>query len=215
MDPLSIAAARHTCKAYDPQKKLTAEQVRQFCELLRLAPSSVNSQPWHFIVVASDEAKALIAQGVTEANASKIRNCSHAVVFCSKDHLSEAYLQYLLANEDRDGRFSNKDARQGQDKGRRHFVELNSHSLQSQQEWMTRQVYLAFGFSMFAAAGMGIDSTPLEGIFRDKLDELLELPRKGLHAQLVMCLGYRDEQADFNARLPKSRRPLSDVVTTI
>ena len=50
MDIARIALSRHACKAYDPTRKIPAEQIEQLVTLLRYAPSSVNSQPWHFIV---------------------------------------------------------------------------------------------------------------------------------------------------------------------
>jgi len=53
MDVSRIALSRHTCKGYEPGRQIPTEQVEQLKTLLRLAPSSVNSQPWHFIIASS------------------------------------------------------------------------------------------------------------------------------------------------------------------
>ena len=44
------------------KRPVTAEQIEQLKTLLRYAPSSVNSQPWHFIIASSEEGKARIAK---------------------------------------------------------------------------------------------------------------------------------------------------------
>lgn len=50
MDLLKIAQTRYTTKAYDPNKKIPAEQFERLLEILRLTPSSINIQPWHFLL---------------------------------------------------------------------------------------------------------------------------------------------------------------------
>ncbi|KTT78898.1 dihydropteridine reductase, partial [Pseudomonas oryzihabitans] len=76
-----IARTRYTTKAFDGSRSIPAEQVEELLELLRQAPSSVNSQPWHFVVAASSEAKARIAQGMQSPyNEPKVLPASHVIV---------------------------------------------------------------------------------------------------------------------------------------
>ncbi|MEL0642712.1 nitroreductase family protein [Pseudoalteromonas aliena] len=42
-------------------KKISADNIEKIKELLRFRPSSVNSQPWHFLLASSDEAITKIA----------------------------------------------------------------------------------------------------------------------------------------------------------
>lgn len=48
---------RHSVKEFDVNKKISREEMIQILEEATLAPSSVNLQPWRFVVVESDEAK--------------------------------------------------------------------------------------------------------------------------------------------------------------
>ena len=50
MNFLSLAQNRYTTKIYN-EKTLSKETLEQLKEILRLAPSSINSQPWEFILV--------------------------------------------------------------------------------------------------------------------------------------------------------------------
>ncbi len=45
MDIVSVALQRYSTKAFDPSKKLTAEEADKIKTLLQYSPSSTNSQP--------------------------------------------------------------------------------------------------------------------------------------------------------------------------
>ena len=69
-----LVRTRHTCKAYDPQRPLSEEQLAQLQAILRFSPSSVNSQPWHFFLVSSEAGKAKLVPALTEHNMEKVRS---------------------------------------------------------------------------------------------------------------------------------------------
>ena len=50
---------RYTTKEYDASKKISDTDMAEIKNLLRMSPSSVNLQPWHFIVAETAEGKAL------------------------------------------------------------------------------------------------------------------------------------------------------------
>jgi nitroreductase len=73
MDFLEVMKNRRSCRAFDPAKSVSREDLLKIVEAGRLSPSGCNSQPWKFIVVDSPEAKAklcdaiVLAGGVTGA----------------------------------------------------------------------------------------------------------------------------------------------------
>lgn len=67
MNPmLDIARRRYTAKHYDPAKPLSDEDLYDLLEIMRLAPSSVNIQPWHFYVLRSESAIRALAPAVKD-----------------------------------------------------------------------------------------------------------------------------------------------------
>ncbi|MGN7165391.1 nitroreductase family protein [Paenibacillus cellulositrophicus] len=48
---------RRTIKKYDPEVKISREEMSQILKEATLAPSSFNLQPWRFVVIESQEAK--------------------------------------------------------------------------------------------------------------------------------------------------------------
>lgn len=217
MQIIHAAQNRHTCKAFDPTRKIPHPVIDQLRAVLRNSPSSVNSQPWHFFIASSDAGKERLARAMVGGhayNAPKIRDASHVIVLCSRTDLDDAYLATLLDQEDHDGRLAEPEARSRQDATRKGYVSLHRDKQNDLQDWMVKQVYIALGFLLLAAAGLEIDACPMEGFNRKILDEELGLAARGLTGIVLVSLGYRSD-GDFNARLPKSRLPEDAVFSEI
>jgi len=207
MDILSAATKRHTAKAYDAQRRIPEEVMQQVYKLLQNSPSSVNSQPWHFIVANTPEGRERIAkaaQGGYSYNAAKITDASHVIVLCSRIDMDEAHLNAVLEQEQRDGRFRDAQARAGQDAARRGYVNQHRFGGKDVAQWLEKQVYLALGTALLGAATLEIDATPMEGFDQKILDAEFGLNEKGLASLVLVSFGY-SSASDFNAGLPKSR----------
>ena len=217
--PMNIALAarrRHSCKAFDGERKIPAGLFGQLRELLRWSPSSTNAQPWHFVIAATPEGKAQVAQSATGLfayNAPKILNASHIVVLCARRDMEPEYLDALLAQEQADGRFDSEEARTRQAQVRGFYVG-HQRKAGTLDAWMHKQVYLALGGLLLGAGALDIDACPMEGFDAAVLDETLGLAAQGFAAQVIVALGYRSA-GDFNAAAPKSRLPEAALFTDI
>jgi len=209
MDILSAAKKRHTAKAYDTERRIPEEVMQQVYDLLRNSPSSVNSQPWHFVVANTPEGRARIAkaaQGGFAYNAAKVNDASHVIVLCARVDLDDEHLNAVLDQEQRDGRFRDEAARAGQDASRRGYVKQHRFADKDVAQWVEKQVYLALGTALLGAATLEINATPMEGFDQKLLDAELGLNEQGLSSLVLVSFGY-SSPADFNAGLPKSRLP--------
>lgn len=212
------AKKRYSTKAYDSSKKISAENVEKIKELLRTAPSSINVQPWHFTLASTEEGKAKVAKSTEELypfNTQSILNASHVVVFSTKLELDEQYLAKLLDVEDKDGRYVDEDFKAMMSGGRNMFINIHKDDLNDEGHWLDKQVYLNIGAFLLGVATLGIDATPMEGVDVAVLDEEFGLKEKGYRSIVVVALGYQDAENDFNAKLPKSRLPYSDILTEV
>lgn len=212
MDIVTLTEKRYTAKAYDKTKKISDTDIEKLCTVLRNAPSSVNSQPWHFFVISTDEGKEQIKEAIMDFNRPRVMDASHVIVMCAHSEFTEEHFNTLLAQEEKDGRYINEEQKKAQDNGRRYFVGLNNTSAFHLLSWESKQIYLAAGFLFLAAQSMGIDSTPIEGFNVEKMNKQLGLSEKGLKSVLVISMGYHNEE-DFNASLPKSRLPKDQIFT--
>ncbi|WP_020535359.1 oxygen-insensitive NAD(P)H-dependent nitroreductase NfsB [Lewinella cohaerens] len=210
---------RYSTKDFDPNKKLSADDLDKVKALLRMSPSSTNLQPWHFIIADTKEGKARIAkgtQGFFQFNEPKVLNASHVVLFCSRVTVDEDYMEHLLEVEDKDGRYPNDEVKQMMNGGRNAFADIHKYDLKDLPHWMEKQVYLNIGNFLLGIATLGIDALPMEGIDVKALDEEFGLREKGFTAVAAVAVGYRTE-SDFNStdKTPKSRLPEEEVFTII
>lgn len=214
------AKSRQSAKAYNPSKKISAENIEKVKELLRYSPSSVNAQPWHFVLASSEEAKAKVVKATEQLypfNSQSIKDASHIVVFSSRRSIEEDYLLRVLEQEELDGRFEAdpiafKERMHG---GRNMFIDLHKNEFNDVEHWMQKQVYLNLGAFLLGVSTLGIDATPMEGIDATVLDQEFGLTSKGCESFAIVTLGYSDAKNDFNAALPKSRLPYADILTEV
>ena len=207
MDLLKVLQSRYTTKAYDANKTIPAEKFEQLLAMLRLAPSSINIQPWHFIIADHVAAKQRIAKalvGKYAYNAPKVLDSSHTILFCTKADIDAQHLEQLLAQDEISGRFKGEQAKQGQKDTRTGYIEYYRNEKGDIQRWAENQTFIALGQMLLAAGIENIDATPIGGFNEEILDQELQLTAQGLVPSVILTLGYRSEQ-DFNAKLPKSR----------
>ncbi|WP_321955262.1 oxygen-insensitive NAD(P)H nitroreductase [Paraburkholderia bannensis] len=216
MNLTRFAKNRHATKAFDPARKIPAAVIDELKELIRFSPSSVNSQPWHFVVAESDAARARVAKSMQPGyayNEAKVTRASHVVVLCVRKDMDEAHLDAVLAQEEADGRFASAEAKTTQQNTRGFYVNLHRER-DDLSAWMEKQAYLALGTLLIGASTLEIDACPMEGFDAKALDEELGLAARGLTAIVVVGLGYRSAD-DFNAKLPKSRLTKEAVFTDL
>lgn len=210
---LRLAQERYTTKHYNGQQ-IPREEFDTLLEILRLTPTSVNAQALHYFTATSQEARERLLPAFPEFNRDRITGASDVVVFTVPKTLTEAHLRRVLDKEESDGRFPNAEVKNAQDQGRRYFAGLHQGSEAELVAWEARQAYIGMGFLLFAAAGMGIDSTALEGVDFPKLNEILGLDEKNPTAIAAVSLGYRSPK-DGNAQRPKSRLTRDELFTSL
>lgn len=199
MDFLSIAQNRYTTKKYDPEKKVSEENIKKLKEILRLCPSSINSQPWTFIFISDKKLKNRLAE-VSHFNEHKIEDASHIIVFNVLDDVEKFEKEIVPELPESTAAYY------------RNVVKPNG--VPSIKAWFARQVYLSLGYFLSACACMEIDSTPMEGIDVEEYAKILEADAyKPLFA---VAIGYRDPQDTNQPSItPKSRLDIKDIIKTI
>ncbi|OCH05867.1 NAD(P)H-dependent oxidoreductase [Aliivibrio fischeri] len=207
---------RYTSKKYDPSKKVSQEDLAILLEALRLSASSINSQPWKFIVIESDEAKQRMHDSFAnmhQFNQPHIKACSHVILFANKlsytrdDYdavLSKAVADKRITEEQKEAAFASFK-----------FVELNCDENGEHKAWTKPQAYLALGNALHTLARLNIDSTTMEGIDPELLSEIFSDELKGYECHVALAIGYHHPSEDYNASLPKSRKAFEDVITIL
>ncbi|MFI3321529.1 MAG: NAD(P)H-dependent oxidoreductase [Rikenellaceae bacterium] len=199
MNFLNSMQWRYTAKMYDSSKQISSEILDELKEILRLSPSSINSQPWRFIFVTDSVMKNKLSQ-FSYFNGEKIRDCHTLVIFSVIDDVEKFE------------RWAKDNLPEGANEYYKKFIKpLSQEQIKA---WFTNQLYISLGVLLSACASMGIDSSPMEGIECEKYNEALNL--SGFKTKFAVAIGTRDAE-DYNqpSKNPKSRRAANNLIYSI
>lgn len=171
---LDLAKERYTTKEYNPNKKITDEKIQQLKDILRLSPSSINSQPWRFIFVSDKKVKEELANA-SYWNNQKINEASHLIVFTAIDDIIHFEKQIK------------ENLPQGHVDYYNQFLKPKGET--EIKSWLQHQVYLSLGFFLSACASLGIDSTSMEGLNNEEYDKILQL--NGYKTLFAVAIGLK------------------------
>ncbi|MFI3142252.1 MAG: oxygen-insensitive NAD(P)H nitroreductase [Clostridia bacterium] len=219
MNIIKILQNRYTTKLFDPQKKITDEDMQKVKEILNLSASSLNLQPWKFVIAQSEGAKQKLMKatdGMFAQNQTKILNSSAVVIFSSKLSLDDEYLAYICDCEEKSGRFKDEAAKQNYYNARCNYRNMHSDKFDDIKRWTAKQAYLNLGNFLVSTASLGIDSCTMEGLDMEIINEEFDLTQKGYTACFAVAIGYRSED-DFNdiSRCPKSRLEIDEIIELV
>ena len=196
---------RYAVKKFDATRKIPAADWKTLEEALVLAPSSFGLQPWAFFVV---DDKALRTQLMAASwGQQQVVDASHHVVFAIKKGLVAADVERFIART-AEVRGAPAASLEGYQKMMVGFVSKPGFDVDA---WSAKQVYLALGQYMTAAALLGIDTCPMEGIDPAAYDRILGLAAKGYATVCACPAGYRAAD-DKYASASKVRFAHGDVV---
>ncbi|RZJ86777.1 MAG: NAD(P)H-dependent oxidoreductase [Chryseobacterium sp.] len=200
MSFLDISKRRYATKKYDTTRKISSDQIEELKEVLRLSPSSINSQPWKFTFVTSDYVKRELA-AESYMNEQSINNVGLLVVF--------SVMEDIIHFEDRNLSVLPEGWVSG-------FYEplIKSNGEAAIRTWMANQVYLSLGYFLTACASMGLDATPMEGINLKAYKQILN--QDGYTPLVAATVGYADRDDTMHPDIyPKSRFALEEVISSI
>lgn len=200
---------RYATKAFDPSKKVSEADLNEILEALVLTPSSFGLQPWHFVVVESQEKKEALLEHSWKQR--QVVDASHHIVFTVPATFGaadvEKYVSEIAKRRGQD--VSELEGYKGMMLG--FFSRMNPEQI---EVWAKNQVYIALGNLMSVLAVKGIDGCPMEGIVQSEYDKVLGLTEKGLKTVVACPIGYRSSE-DKYATAAKVRYPQSELVTRI
>ncbi len=209
---------RYTTKKYDASKRISAEDMAIIKEALRLSPSSINSQPWKFIIVESDAAKQRLHDTFVnkhQFNQPHAKEASHTLLLAHNPHYTKEGNYSKVVDVEVSSGHLPAEMYDTMYNFAYTFAEANTDENGFNGHWTKTQVYIALGNIMHTLARMGIHSTPMEGIDPEMITELFKEELDGHVCEVALAMGYPLESEDYNFGKPKARLAQEDVITVI
>ncbi|MDK9738726.1 NAD(P)H-dependent oxidoreductase [Vibrio sp. D404a] len=207
---------RYTAKKYDADKRISAEDMEIIKEALRLSASSINSQPWKFIIIESDEAKQRFHdtfENMHQFNQPHAKEASHTILFAHDPKFTKEKFAKRVDAEVSSGHLPAD--MYDMFMGAYAFADMNTDEEGFNGNWTKAQVYIALGNILHTLARLGIASTPMEGVDSALIGEKFADELEGHVVDVALAIGYHKDGEDYNHGLPKARLALEQVVETL
>ena len=197
---------RHACKVFDDTKKISDEDLNYILEAGRKSPSSFGMEPWKFLVITNEDLKAKLRPACWDQ--VQVTSCSHLIIVLAAIDavkpefgiVERKFKRRTMPQEKLDmylGLYAS-------------HLEKTLSSDENVYSWTSKQTYLAAANMMTAAGIKGVDSCPIEGYEKEKVEEILGLDTAKYQLSVVIPFGYR-----LNEQSSQLREKLEDVVEFI
>ena len=211
---IEVFNRRYACKKYDKTKVVPDEDFKTIIEAAHLSPSSFGLEPWKFVLIKNEKMLNDMREFAWGA-LNSLDGASHILMVLAKKCVT-------AESKDFENTFRNikKVSDDIFDMTKDKFSKFQKEHLKLLEnertlfDWASKQTYIAMANMMTTAAFLGIDSCPIEGFNREKLDKylsdkgILDLNEWGV--SVMVSFGYRNEDIT-----PKTRRPVEEMFEVI
>ncbi len=195
MDTFDAINGRRSVKHYDPEHRLTEDEITKLMQAAILSPTSFNMQNWRFLLVTDSALRQQIRAAAY--NQAQVSEASLLIVMTAD----------LLAWKKDPRRYWRDAPKEIADAMVNMMVPFHEGNEQLQRDEAIRSIGIAAQTIMLAAKAMGYDSCPMIGFDPAKVAPLINLPADHMIGMLI-AVG----QATKPARPRAGQLPLDEVV---
>lgn len=168
------AVQRRSIRAFGPQP-IPREDLDGILDVVRLAPSAFNVQPWRFVIVETPELKAQLAAAAF--NQRQVHSAPAVIVLYSDMQDALATLDEVI--------HPGMDAVQRATTRQTILRSFQGQSPDQREAWGAAQAHIALGYLLLAAEAHGYQTSPMAGFDAEAVKHLLNLPENARVPALV------------------------------
>ncbi|MEE4576609.1 nitroreductase family protein [Paenibacillus polymyxa] len=192
-----IALGRRSVKVYDPSVKISREEMTEILTEATRAPSSINLQPWRFLVIDSPEGKATLAP-LARFNQRQVETSS-AVIAVFGDLNNFDNFEQIFGEAVELGYMPQDIKEMQQEKVTAHFAALDPV--------VNRETVLIDGGLvsmqlMLVARAHGYDTNAIGGYEKDKIAEAFGMDKDRYVPVMLISMGKGINEGHPSTRLP-------------
>ncbi len=192
-----IALGRRSVKVYDPSVKISREEMTEILTEATRAPSSINLQPWRFLVIDSPEGKATLAP-LARFNQRQVETSS-AVIAVFGDLNNFDNFEQIFGEAVELGYMPQDIKEMQQEKVTAHFAALDPV--------VNRETVLIDGGLvsmqlMLVARAHGYDTNAIGGYEKDQIAEAFGMDKDRYVPVMLISMGKGINEGHPSTRLP-------------
>lgn len=192
-----IVTERRSIRKYDESVKISREEMTEMLTMATRAPSSVNMQPWRFLVIETPEGKAKLAP-LARGNQTQVET-SAAVIAVFGDLNNYDYAEEIYGKAVEQGFLSLE--------GKKKILKAYSGYFENISQEKMKEIVLVDGGLvsmqfMLVARAFGYDTNPIGGYEKDQIAEIFGLDKNRYVPVMLISIGKAAEDGRPSVRLP-------------
>lgn len=192
-----IVLERHSVKIYDPEVKISREEISEILTKASRAPSAINMQPWRFLVIDSAEGKKKLAS-LASFNETKVLTSS-AVIAVFYDTNNVEYMDEIYGKAVELG-YMPEDIKDKQlQQAKPYYASLATSDLRDMNLIDSGLVSMQL---MLVARAYGYDTNPMAGYDKDQIAEAFGLDKDRFQPVMLISMGKAAQEGFPSYRLP-------------
>jgi len=192
-----IVLGRRSVKAYDPEVKISREEMTEILAEASRAPSSINLQPWRFLVIDSAEGKEKLAP-LARFNQTQVLTSS-AVIAVFYDANNIEHIDEIFSNAVELGYMPKDIADMQLQKVKPYYANMAASDLRDVNLIDSGLVSMQL---MLVARAHGYDTNPIGGYEKDQIAEAFGLDKDRFQPVMLISMGKSAKEGHPSYRLP-------------
>ncbi|MEC0110699.1 nitroreductase family protein [Paenibacillus taichungensis] len=193
----TIVLERHSVKVYDPEVKISRQEMTEILAKASRAPSAINMQPWRFLVIDSAEGKEKLAP-LASFNQTQVLTSS-AVIAVFYDANNVEYMEEIFNKSVELGYMPQDIMDMQMQQVKPYYANINASQLRDINLIDSGLISMQL---MLVARAHGYDTNPMAGYDKDQISEAFGLDKERFQPVMLISIGKAAKDGYPSYRLP-------------
>ncbi|WP_145152584.1 nitroreductase family protein [Paenibacillus xylanexedens] len=193
----TIVLERHSVKAYDPEVKISREEMTEILAKASRAPSAINMQPWRFLVIDSAEGKEKLSPLASFNQTQALTSSAVIAVFYDANNVE--YMEEIFSKSVELGYMPQDIMDMQMQQVKPYYANINASELRDMNLIDSGLISMQL---MLVARAHGYDTNPMAGYNKDQIAEVFGLDKERFQPVMLISIGKAAKEGYPSYRLP-------------
>ncbi|MFK0525743.1 nitroreductase family protein [Paenibacillus illinoisensis] len=193
----NIVLERRSVKVYNPEVKISREELSEILAKATRAPSAINMQPWRFLVIDSAEGKEKLAPLASFNQTQALTSSAVIAVFYDAENI--AYMDEIFSKSVELGYMPQDIKEMQMQQAQPFYASMSPSDLRDMNLIDSSLISMQL---MLVARAHGYDTNPMAGYDKDRIAEVFGLDKERFQPVMLISIGKAFKDGHPSYRLP-------------
>lgn len=193
----NIVLERRSVKTYNPEVKISREELSEILAKASRAPSAINMQPWRFLVIDSAEGKEKLAPLASFNQTQALTSSAVIAVFYDAENIE--YMDEIFSKSVELGYMPQDIKEMQMQQAKPYYASMSPSDLRDINLIDSGLISMQL---MLVARAHGYDTNPMAGYDKDRIAEVFGLDKERFQPVMLISIGRAVKDGHPSYRLP-------------